>query len=69
VVNHFVEQMPLIPIFQKMPLTLFLILASYASGTGVFVDPSNAALEWQARRLGWRSRKQMAACPLEGLVS
>lgn len=29
---------------------------------------SNAAPEWQARSLGWRSREVMAACPLEGLV-
>ena len=30
---------------------------------------SNAALEWQAWSLGWRSGEVMAACPLEGLVS
>jgi len=28
----------------------------------------NAALEWQARSLSWRSRELMAAYPLEGLV-
>jgi hypothetical protein len=31
-------------------------------------DPSNAAPEWQARRLGWRSRELKVACPLEGAV-
>ena len=29
---------------------------------------SNAAPEWQAGSLGWRSRGLMVACPLEGLV-
>ena len=29
---------------------------------------SNAAPEWQARRLGWRCRELVVACPLEGLV-
>jgi hypothetical protein len=29
---------------------------------------SNAAPEWQAGRLGWRSRDLVVACPLEGLV-
>jgi hypothetical protein len=28
----------------------------------------NAAPEWQAGSLEWRSRELMAACPLEGLV-
>ena len=28
----------------------------------------NAALEWQARSLKWRSREMEAACPFEGLV-
>jgi hypothetical protein len=32
-----------------------------------FSDP-NAALEWQARILGWRSWALTVACPLEGLV-
>jgi hypothetical protein len=32
------------------------------------IDPSNAALEWQARGLGRRSRGLVVACPLEGLV-
>ena len=27
-----------------------------------------AAPEWQASSLGWRSREIMVACPLEGLV-
>jgi hypothetical protein len=31
-------------------------------------DPAKAALEWQARSLGWRSWEQRAACPFEGLV-
>jgi hypothetical protein len=30
--------------------------------------PSNAALEWQARCMGWHSRGLVVACPLEGLV-
>jgi hypothetical protein len=30
---------------------------------------ANAALEWQAGNLEWRSRELMEACPLEGLVS
>ena len=30
---------------------------------------SNAAPEWQAGSLGWRSGKMTAACPLEGHVS
>ena len=34
----------------------------------VCCDPPNAALEWQAKSLGWRSRKLIEACPLEGLV-
>ena len=29
---------------------------------------ANAAPEWQAGSLGWRSRGLMEACPLEGLV-
>ena len=29
---------------------------------------ANAALEWQAGSLGWRSRELVEACPLEGLV-
>ena len=29
---------------------------------------ANAALEWQVRSLGWRSRVIVAAWPLEGLV-
>ena len=29
----------------------------------------NAAPEWQAGSLGWRSRKWMKGCSLEGLVS
>ena len=28
----------------------------------------NAALEWQAGSLRWRSREMIEACPLEGLV-
>ena len=28
----------------------------------------NAAPEWQAGRLGWRSKELVVACPLEGLV-
>jgi hypothetical protein len=28
----------------------------------------NAAPEWQAEILGWRSKELVAACPLEGLV-
>ena len=31
-------------------------------------DNPNAAPEWQARSLGWRSRELEVACPLEGLV-
>jgi hypothetical protein len=31
-------------------------------------DPSNAAPEWQAHTLRWRSRELAVACPLEGLV-
>jgi hypothetical protein len=31
-------------------------------------DPSNAAPEWQAVRLGWRSSDLTGACPLEGFV-
>jgi hypothetical protein len=31
-------------------------------------DPSNAAPEWQAGSIGWRSRELVVACPLEGLV-
>jgi len=31
------------------------------------VEP-NAAPEWQAVSLGWRSRELMAACPLKGCV-
>jgi hypothetical protein len=27
----------------------------------------NAALEWQARRLRWRSKEMMEACPSKGL--
>ena len=30
--------------------------------------PANAAPEWQAGSLRWRSRELVAACPLEGLV-
>jgi hypothetical protein len=29
---------------------------------------SNAALEWQARSMGWHSRRLVVACPLKGLV-
>jgi hypothetical protein len=40
--------------------------------SGMRINPllsaSNAALEWQAGRLGWRSWDLMVACPLEGLV-
>jgi hypothetical protein len=32
-----------------------------------FAGKSNAALEWQARSLGWRSWALTVACPLEGL--
>jgi hypothetical protein len=33
------------------------------------LDPMpNAAPEWQAKSVGWRSRKLVVACPLEGLV-
>ena len=28
----------------------------------------NAALEWQAKNLRWRSREVVVACPLEGCV-
>jgi hypothetical protein len=31
-------------------------------------DPSNAAPEWQALSMRWRSREIVVACPLEGLV-
>jgi hypothetical protein len=31
-------------------------------------DPSNAAPEWQAKSMWWRSRDLVVACPLEGLV-
>ena len=31
-------------------------------------SPSNAALEWQARCMEWRSSELMVACPLEGPV-
>jgi hypothetical protein len=31
-------------------------------------DPSNAAPEWQAGSLRWRSGELLVACPLEGLV-
>jgi hypothetical protein len=47
-----------------------------ATGAGTFRNqaiamkwhPSNAAPEWQAMSLGWRSRDHVVACPLEGLV-
>ncbi len=29
---------------------------------------ANAAPEWQAKSLGWRSSELVVACPLEGLV-
>jgi hypothetical protein len=32
------------------------------------LDPSNAALEWQASSLGLRSRELLVACPLKWLV-
>ena len=32
------------------------------------VEPLNAAPEWQAGSLGWLSREDWVACPLEGLV-
>lgn len=32
------------------------------------ISSPNAALEWQAGGLGWRSREMKAACPLEGPV-
>jgi hypothetical protein len=32
------------------------------------LPPSNAAPEWQAGSLRWRSSELRAACPLEGLV-
>jgi hypothetical protein len=31
-------------------------------------DEPNAALEWQASRLRWRSRELMVVCPLKGIV-
>jgi len=31
-------------------------------------NPSNAALEWQARSLGWFSIALVVVCPLEGFV-
>ena len=37
-------------------------------GIAVVRETPNAALEWQASSLGWRSRELMAACPLKGLV-
>ena len=38
---------------------------------GVMIDfaLSNAAPEWQAGSLRWRSREMTVVCPLEGLVS
>lgn len=33
-----------------------------------FHTPSNAAHEWQAKGLRWRSRELAVACPLDGLV-
>jgi hypothetical protein len=32
------------------------------------MDSANAAPEWQAGSLEWRSRELKEACPLEGLV-
>jgi hypothetical protein len=42
---------------------------SSEGGEMLSIDPSNAALEWQAGGLGFRSRVLEVACPLEGLVS
>jgi hypothetical protein len=43
-----------------------IVLRVSCSGSGL-LSP-NAAPEWQARILRWRSREIMVACPLEGLV-
>jgi hypothetical protein len=32
------------------------------------ISAANAAPEWQASSLGWRSQVREVACPLEGLV-
>jgi hypothetical protein len=45
-------------------LSLNLAFASSRS----WASRANAAPEWQAGSLRWRSRKQMEACPFEGLV-
>ena len=45
-------------------LTLWPPLAPLAIATAL----GNAAPEWQARSIGWRSKKLAVACPLEGLV-
>jgi hypothetical protein len=40
----------------------------FQAGESFASIPPNAAPEWQARSLGWRSKELMVACPLEGLV-
>ena len=41
---------------------------SRANGFEKYRAGPNAAPEWQAGSLGWRSRELVVACPLEGLV-
>jgi hypothetical protein len=55
-----------IAVHQQIEIPLFL--AALAALVGEVKLVSNAAPEWQAGSLGWRSRKQMEAWPLEGLV-
>jgi hypothetical protein len=40
----------------------------WQTGYDIKMGLSNAAPEWQAWRLGWRSRELLEACPLEGCV-
>jgi hypothetical protein len=39
------------------------------SGRGMLSLMPNSAPEWQARRLGWRSRVHLAACPLQAILA
>ena len=59
-----------IPYYYKAPQNVY-IYSQYGEQRYLFhpvVSPPNAAPEWQAQSLWWRSREIMVACPLEGLV-